>query len=466
MKEKIFLTKWSEISGNRWDPKYINYQKRTKFFRYKPVELKKLILQEPMYGANEPSCERKSIKEPRYIRITDIDEFGNLKDEIGVTAKVIEKKYFLNENDLLFARSGATVGKTYIHKKKDYDCFFAGYLIKFVIDESKVDPNFIFYYTQLDIYKEWVKAIQRTSAQPNINAEEYKNLPIPLPPKTIQRKIIQKMENAYKQKEKAEQKAQELLDSIDDYILKELGIELPKIEEKDIKQRVFIRKWSEVSGNRWDSEYYKKSYKEFEKILKNFIPISKLTKFIASGSTPKSKDKDYLKNGEYHFLRLVDFNNNLEVELKNSLYVTEEIYNNLLRRVQLRYNDILFGIAGSIGKVAIYKHNQKAVINQAIAILRFKKDINIDYIAFILNSCIVKKQINRLQRPVAQPNLNIDELKSIKIPLPPKKTQDKIANYIQKIREKAKKIKEQALQNFEKTKKEIEKMLLKEKNDI
>jgi len=233
-----------------------------------------------------------------------------------------------------------------------------------------------------------------------------------------------------------------------------------------MKKNIFLTKWSEISGNRWDSEYYKKSYKELEKALKDFTPLGKITKFIASGSTPKSKGNDYVKDGEYYFLRLVNFNDNLEINLKDSLYVKEEIYNNTLKRVQLRYNDILFGIAGSIGKVAIYRHNQKAVINQAIAVLRFKENINVDYIAFILNSDIVKKQIKRLQRPVAQPNLNMDELKSIKIPLPDINIQNEIANHIQKIREEAKKLKEQALQNLENTKKEIEKMLLKEENDI
>ena len=463
MKEKIFLTKWSEISGNRWDPKYINYQKRTKFFRYKPVELKKLILQEPMYGANEPSCERKSIKEPRYIRITDIDEFGNLKDEIGVTAKVIEKKYFLNENDLLFARSGATVGKTYIHKKKDYDCFFAGYLIKFVIDESKVDPNFIFYYTQLDIYKEWVKAIQRTSAQPNINAEEYKSLPIPLPPKTIQRKIIQKMENAYKQKEKAEQKAQELLNSIDDYILKELGIELPKIEEKDIKQRVFIRKWSEVSGNRWDSEYYSSKYYIKHLILnkqKNLVMLKDIATIFQGVS------KNEVKGSSFILLKVKNILSGNSIDYNNVEFIKDVPKEKLLLK-----GDIITPFIGEAikqFKFSVFDNlENKYTVDNNTGIIRInKQNVEPNYVCEILNSVLVRWQIEQQIGGGGVPFIGASGAKKIKIPLPNIDKQRKIVNRIHKMREEANKLTEQALENLENTKKEIEKMLLKEKNDI
>ena len=150
MSSNIFLTKLSEISGDRFDPLMVLYKKTTQAFKYDTVSFKDLLISNPMYGANEAGVERTDENEPRYIRITDIDEFGNLKDGLGVTAQVIEDKYFLNENDLLFARSGATVGKAYIHRKKDYECFFAGYMIRFIVDNNKINPYYVFLYTQLE----------------------------------------------------------------------------------------------------------------------------------------------------------------------------------------------------------------------------------------------------------------------------------------------------------------------------
>lgn len=468
MSLNVFLTKWSEISGDRIDPLMVLYKKTTQSFKYETVAFEDLLLSNPMYGANEAGVKRTDENEPRYIRITDIDEFGNLKDGLGVTAQVIEDKYFLNENDLLFARSGATVGKAYIHRKKDYECFFAGYMIRFIVDNNKINPYYVFLYTQLDIYKKWVSSIQRAAGQPNINAEEYKSLPIPIPPKEIQEEIVNKIQSAYKQKQQKEDKAKKLLDSIDDYLLKELGIDLPKIDETNISKRVFLRKWSEISGDRFDSEYYKTS---FELLGKSIISektqrLGEIISYLMSGATPKSGGDDYLENGEHYFLRLVNFSDDMSVDLTDSYFITEDIYNGMLKRVQLEYGDILFGIAGSVGKMAIYEHNQKAVVNQAIAVIRLKNNVNPKYIAYYLNSIIIKKQIARLQRPVAQPNLNTEELKSLKIVLPEIEQQNKIANYIENIRQQAKSLKQQSIDDFEKAKKEVEAMLLGETDEF
>ena len=177
---KVFLVKNSEIE-KRLDPSWYVYLRSVKGFKFNIVALKKLLIDNPQYGANEVGIERKTNTEARYIRITDINDFGELENELGKTATTIEEKYFLKENDLLLARSGNTVGKSYMHKDVGYNCFFAGYMIRFKIDSSKVLPKYIFAYTQTNLYKKWIKAIQRTTGQPNINAEEYKSLDIPLP---------------------------------------------------------------------------------------------------------------------------------------------------------------------------------------------------------------------------------------------------------------------------------------------
>lgn len=229
-KNKIFIVQRSEIEG-RLDPKMALYNRKVLHSLYPKVRLKDVLLCKPQYGASEPGVPRSSIKEPRYIRITDIDENGLIShDELGATAKIIEDKYILCENDILIARSGATVGKAYIHKPALYDCFFAGYLIRFIINTDKALPEYIFTYTQLNAYKEWVNAIQRPSGQPNINSEEYQSLEIPLPNIERQQVIVDVIKSAYLQKKQKESEAKKLLDSIDTYILNELGITIPEID--------------------------------------------------------------------------------------------------------------------------------------------------------------------------------------------------------------------------------------------
>lgn len=145
-------------------------------------------LEEPlMYGANEPA-ESENIDFPRYIRITDIDSNGNLRNE---TFKSLEpskaQEYLLKEGDVLFARSGATVGKTYIFKES-YPACFAGYLIKATCSKALL-PKFLFYYTLSGHYDNWKNSIFIQSTIQNIGADKYSLLPIPIPPYAEQEAI-------------------------------------------------------------------------------------------------------------------------------------------------------------------------------------------------------------------------------------------------------------------------------------
>ena len=92
------------------------------------------------------------------------------------------KPSLLSEGEILFARTGATVGKTYAYKKEDGVCAFAGYLIKFVPDVEKLDVKFLFCYTHSYNYWRWLKSIYTEGVQPNVNAEQYSRMLIIKPP--------------------------------------------------------------------------------------------------------------------------------------------------------------------------------------------------------------------------------------------------------------------------------------------
>ncbi|MGU9010323.1 restriction endonuclease subunit S [Clostridium perfringens] len=142
-----------------------------------------------MYGANE-SAELDDKSLPRYIRITDIDEEGCLKKD---TFKSMEyekaKEFLLNDKDILFARSGATVGKTYLYNLKDGSACFAGYLIKYT-HNYKVIPEFIYYITKSSWYSCWINQNTIQATIQNVSADKYKNLYIPLPDILEQGRIV------------------------------------------------------------------------------------------------------------------------------------------------------------------------------------------------------------------------------------------------------------------------------------
>lgn len=113
--ERVFIARWSEFT-DRFDPEMVRYRRRTRAFRYPLSSIRSLLAEGAQYGAGERGLDRLSVSEPRYIRITDIDEFGMLQTGLGATAEQAEAQYFLADGDLLLARSGNTVGKAYLRR--------------------------------------------------------------------------------------------------------------------------------------------------------------------------------------------------------------------------------------------------------------------------------------------------------------------------------------------------------------
>jgi type I restriction enzyme S subunit len=155
------------------------------------VPLKALCTGPGQYGASTPAIPYTQ-EFPRYIRITDITNNGVLLEENKVSINPEStRKYLLRFGDVLFARTGATVGKTYLHNMNSGRYAFAGYLIRFIPDNNSLLSQFLKNYTKTDRYYYWVKTTLHAGAQPNINAEEYGSLLLPVPPLPEQKKIAE-----------------------------------------------------------------------------------------------------------------------------------------------------------------------------------------------------------------------------------------------------------------------------------
>lgn len=154
------------------------------------------------YGLNA-SAKEYDEELTRYVRITDINEDGTLNDNLKSpnTSKKEINKYLLEEGDVIFARTGATVGKTYKYSKKDGRCSFAGYCIRYRIKKDVINPTYLFIFTKTKKYYDWIRNRQRVGAQPNINSNEYGNeLKFPLPPLELQNKFAEIIEQFEMQK--------------------------------------------------------------------------------------------------------------------------------------------------------------------------------------------------------------------------------------------------------------------------
>ena len=134
------------------------------------------------YGLNASAKEFDG--ENKYIRITDINDVSRKFKEDGLTSPDIDvtecDNYLLCERDILFARTGASVGKTYLYDKKDGKVYFAGFLIRARIKE-KFDSKFIFQNTLTDRFTQYVKVTSQRSGQPGVNGKEYGEYELYLP---------------------------------------------------------------------------------------------------------------------------------------------------------------------------------------------------------------------------------------------------------------------------------------------
>lgn len=149
------------------------------------------ITENVMYGLNAKAVDFDGKK--KYIRITDIDDNNKFSpDPLTSPDGSVDERYKVVKDDLLFVRTGATVGKSYLYHKSDGDVYFAGFLIRFHI--LNANPKFVFLQTQTPSYWNWVKSVSMRSGQPGINAEEYKKLPLILPPLDVQGAVIEFIE--------------------------------------------------------------------------------------------------------------------------------------------------------------------------------------------------------------------------------------------------------------------------------
>ena len=152
-------------------------------------KLKWIINDKLKYGANE-ATETTDKSLPRYIRITDFGEDGRLIDDTFKSLSYeIAKDYLLKDGDILFARSGATVGKTFQYKDYKGIACFAGYLIKATPNPNFILSDFLYIYTKSDAYKNWINSVFIQATIQNIGADKYQSLFIPLPSIDEQRQI-------------------------------------------------------------------------------------------------------------------------------------------------------------------------------------------------------------------------------------------------------------------------------------
>ncbi|MCG3666898.1 restriction endonuclease subunit S [Aliarcobacter butzleri] len=200
------------------------------------------------YGLN--SAATKYDGKNKYIRITDIDDKSRKFNTKDLTSPQVNlefaENYKLQKGDILFARTGASVGKTYIYKENDGLVYYAGFLIRARI-KQEINADFIFQNTLTKKYDKFIKLTSQRSGQPGVNAQEYSSYKLFIPNHNEQTKIgnyFQQLDKLIEQKEKKYQKLKQFKKAMLDKMFPKNGADTPEIRFKG-----FIGKWEEKEIN-------------------------------------------------------------------------------------------------------------------------------------------------------------------------------------------------------------------------
>jgi len=179
--------------------------------------LKFTIKERLQYGANE-SSEIDDPDLPRYVRITDIDDKGKLRPETFRSLPVvIAREYYLEDGDVLFARSGATSGKTFLYRLEWGTCAYAGYLIRARLNQKKIAPQFLRHFTDSVNYWQWLSSSLIQATIQNVSAEKYSDLALPLPPLPEQTAIAAYLDEETAKLDSLMAKVEEAVERLQEY---------------------------------------------------------------------------------------------------------------------------------------------------------------------------------------------------------------------------------------------------------
>lgn len=386
-----------------------------------------------MYGANESAVSEDKDK-PRFIRITDINEDGSLKD---TTFKSLDlekaKPYLLKKNDILFARTGATVGKTYIHSNDELSCF-AGYLIKFESDINKLLPKLLFYYSKTIEYQDWIRENTIQATIQNVSAEKYKELKLPIFKMNEQNIVISFLDRKlsdlnfliYSKEKQIKLLEEQRQAMITEAITKGLN---PNVKMKD-------------SGVDWIGEI--PEHWEVTKI--------KYTTYVKGRIGWQGLRSDEFIDDGPSLVTGTDFKNG-KIDWQTCYHVSEERYNEAVP-IQLKEDDLLITKDGTIGKLALVKEMpERAILNSGIFVTRplMNQYIN-SYLYWNLTSAPFSQYIRTMETGSTIKHLYQETFVNYSYALPPKYEQESISYYLNNETQKLETIKQSMLNQISKLK--------------
>jgi len=467
-KPQIF-TIWSdEIINSRldcfyWMPNiYVEKIKRSKFAVKK---IKDIV--ESIKSGTTPKQSENSFDESDYyfIRNTNIKD-NHIKFENAKTIKPeIYQKYSalnLQKGDVLVCIAG-TIGASGVFDL-DVKAIFNQNVSRLRFKKD-VLPEYANLWFNSDAFLSLINQNATQATIKYVNNDILGNLPIPLPPLSIQNKIVSIMQKAYEEKKQKEEQARNLLDSIDDYVLGELGIKmLPAVAKamagKEIKKEMVFEVWSdEVENNRIDAQYWQPFLEKVEQAINNGnYKSQKLKNYITKIHYGASTSNAYTDGG-IPFLRILNLKPNY-LDMSEVVCLPEN-FRQELGNAFVKTGDLLISRSGTVGVVSVVPEEANRFAFGSFMIKFCLNDkINKEFVSIWLNNRLNKLLTEREKIGAIQGNITIGTIENFNIPMPSLSVQKIIADKVKSCRAQSQTLQKEAEENLQNAKKKTEKLIL------
>ncbi|MBR1760103.1 MAG: restriction endonuclease subunit S [Schwartzia sp.] len=382
-----------------------------------------------------------------FIRVNEITNFGL----VSVTeATAFLSKDFLDDNsatmarckpgDIVIAKGGNTLAKTGILNDNFSDYATCRDIVILRTDLLILPMKYyVWAYLQSDYGQTLLWQTASQTGQPHLTLEYIKKLKIPL----FSDAFYGAIQYCYQQSQSINETANAKYKNAETLLLSALDLDTFTPSNENTSVKTFSQF---TASGRLDAEYYQKKYDDLEEKLSRFpqVKIGDLVNYpVSSGSTPKAGSAEYYtdKVDGIPFIRAVNITKS-RVDTDDFVYVKPEVHNGLLRKTRLKKDDVLFSIAGTVGRCGIFDYDFEANINQAVSILRFSEEkVKRLYLIQFFNSTAGKMIVEKYSRQGLQTNLNLDEVSALSIPIIDYAAQTKISTLVEQsfsLREKSK----------------------------
>lgn len=399
------------------------------------------LSQSIQYGYNAPAQDVGRIK---MVRISDIQDGKVLWNTVPY-CEIREEEiptYLLQKNDILFARTGGTVGKSYLVKDVPEESIYAGYLIR-TRYSSLLCPEYMKYFMESLLYWDQLRNGTIATAQPNCNGKTLSKMILPLPPLAEQKRIVAKIEElllyvdryaaAYEKLEQFNAKfPEDMKKSILQYAIQGKLVEQRPEEGtgEELYQQIQTDKQQLIKEGRIKKE------KPLAEIADDEIPfdIPESWKWVRLGDLANINGGFAFKSTNYtsegvRVIRISDFNERGFVNDKIVRYP----YDDSLSQYVLDLKNILLCMTGgTVGKsLFITELDEKMVVNQRVATIKVNS-VMPEYVYQAILAPITQKVIQDSKNSTND-NISMDTIKDFLIPLPPLAEQKRIVAKLEEI---------------------------------